>query len=363
MNQFIINFCLLFTTITLLFLPFRNQPRISLNSSWNIRLILGAVCGLMAVLLMFNGIQIDVARVDLRIIPVAIAMLFGGFPSAIVAGAMIIGTRYFLTPIDQMEGFYLSTLIMALFILTIGILRRFLHVNGRHFQLMVLVGILYSLPAIYVLTNTWSTFIKISIAYIFFNLLAGFVAFRLLAELRRHFENIQYQQKLAMTDALTGLANRRRLDDSLSLVGSTDQGYSLVLIDIDFFKHVNDTYGHDAGDDVLRQLGMTLASLTRPDDLVGRYGGEEFLIILPSTSAKEAQKIAELARMTVARNLFPTADVPDLQITISLGIAHSSDSHTSLEALQQADKALYYSKESGRNRSTIYTKELAFRQA
>ncbi|WP_313635464.1 GGDEF domain-containing protein, partial [Exiguobacterium sp.] len=142
-----------------------------------------------------------------------------------------------------------------------------------------------------------------------------------------------------------------------------DQGYSLVLIDIDFFKHVNDTYGHDAGDDVLRQLGMTLASLTRPDDLVGRYGGEEFLIILPSTTAKEAQKIAELARMTVARNLFPTADVPDLQITISLGIAHSSGSHTSLEVLQQADKALYYSKESGRNRSTIYTKELAFRQA
>jgi len=87
------------------------------------------------------------------------------------------------------------------------------------------------------------------------------------------------------------------------------------------------------------------------------------LIILPSTTAKEAQKIAELARMTVARNLFPTADVPDLQITISLGIAHSSGSHTSLEVLQQADKALYYSKESGRNRSTIYTKELAFRQA
>gem|GEM_PF-216053 len=358
MNQFIINFCLLFTTITLLFLPFRNRPRISLNSSWSTRLILGSVCGLIAVLLIFNGIQIDVARVDLRIIPVAIAMLFGGFPSAIVAGIMIIGTRYFLTPVDQMEGFYLSTLIIVLIITTIGIVRRFVHVSTRHFQLLVSIGVLYSLPAIYILTNSWSTFFKISIAYIFFNLLAGFVAFRLLTELRRHFENIQYQQKLAMTDALTGLANRRRLDDSLSLVGSTDQGYSLVLIDIDFFKHVNDTYGHDAGDDVLRQLGMTLASLTRPDDLVGRYGGEEFLIILPSTTAKEAQKIAELARMTVARNLFPTADIPDLQITISLGIAHSSGSHTSLEALQKADKALYYSKESGRNRSTIYTKEL-----
>ncbi|WP_313636201.1 LytS/YhcK type 5TM receptor domain-containing protein, partial [Exiguobacterium sp.] len=123
MNQFIINFCLLFTTITLLFLPFRNRPRISLNSSWSTRLILGSVCGLIAVLLIFNGIQIDVARVDLRIIPVAIAMLFGGFPSAIVAGIMIIGTRYFLTPVDQMEGFYLSTLIIVLIITTIGIVR------------------------------------------------------------------------------------------------------------------------------------------------------------------------------------------------------------------------------------------------
>lgn len=80
---------------------------------------------------MFNGIQIDVARVDLRIVPVAIAMLFGGFPSAIVAGAMIIGTRYFLTPVDQMEGFYLSTLIIVLFITTIGIIRRFVHVSMR----------------------------------------------------------------------------------------------------------------------------------------------------------------------------------------------------------------------------------------
>jgi len=86
---------------------------------------------------MFNGIQIDVARVDLRIVPVAIAMLFGGFPSAIVAGAMIIGTRYFLTPVDQMEGFYLSTLIIVLFITTIGIIRRFVHVSMRQYSLFV----------------------------------------------------------------------------------------------------------------------------------------------------------------------------------------------------------------------------------
>jgi diguanylate cyclase len=142
----------------------------SLNSSWSTRLILGTVYGLIAVLLMFNGIQIDVARVGLRIIPVAIAMLFGGFPSAIAAGIMITRTRYFLTPVDQMEGFYLSTLIIVLIITPIGIVRRFVHVSTRYFQLLVSIGVLYSLPAIYILTNSWSTFFKISIAYIFFNL-------------------------------------------------------------------------------------------------------------------------------------------------------------------------------------------------
>ncbi|WP_251132085.1 MULTISPECIES: GGDEF domain-containing protein [unclassified Exiguobacterium] len=363
MNNFIINFCLLFTTITLLFLPFRNQPRITPKSKLESRLILGCVAGAIAVLLMFNSIQIDIARIDLRIIPVAIATLFGGLPSAFITGVMIIGTRFLITPADQIEGAILASVIMILFILTIGIARRFLRNTLLTFELMIGIGILYSLPAIYALTNSWETFFKVSVTYIFFNLLAGLVTYRLLAELRRHFENIQYQQKLAMTDALTGLANRRRLDDSLSLVGSDDDGYSLILIDIDFFKHVNDTYGHDAGDDVLRQLGTTLASIVRPDDLVGRYGGEEFLIILPNTSLKDAKKISELARTTVARNLFPTAHVPDLKITISLGIAHSGGSHTSLEALQQADKALYASKEHGRNQSTIYTKQLEFRQA
>lgn len=363
MNNFIINFCLLFTTITLLFLPFRNQPRITPKTHLKTRLILGGIAGLISVLLMFNSIQIDVARIDLRIIPVAIAMMFGGLPSAIITGLMIIGTRFLLTPADQLEGVIVSTVVIGLFIGTIGIVRRYVRMTFWNFELMIGIGIFYSLPAIYLLTNSWSTFFKISVAYIFFNLLAGYVTYQLLAELRRHFENIQYQQKLAMTDALTGLANRRRLDDSLSLVGSAEDGYSLILIDIDFFKHVNDTYGHDAGDDVLRQLGTTLASLVRPDDLVGRYGGEEFLIILPDTSAEETKKIAELARMTVARNLFPTTSVPELQITISLGIAHSSDSYTSLEALQQADKALYYSKKSGRNRSTVYTKTLELEQA
>ncbi|MCK2158233.1 MULTISPECIES: diguanylate cyclase [Exiguobacterium] len=363
MNNFIINFCLLFTTITLLFLPFRNQPRITPKTHVKTRLFLGGAAGLIAVLLMFNSIQIDVARVDLRIIPVAIAMMFGGLPSAIVTGLMIIGTRFAITPLDQIDAAILSAIVISLFILTISVVRRYVHMTFWNFELMIGIGILCSLPAIYLLTHSWSTFFKVSVAYIFFNLIAGFVTYHLLTELRRHFENIQYQQKLAMTDALTGLANRRRLDDSLSLVGSAEDGYSLVLIDIDFFKHVNDTYGHDAGDDVLRQLGTTLASLARPDDLVGRYGGEEFLIILPDTSVDEAKKISELARMTVARNLFPTTAVPDLQITISLGIAHSSSSHSSLEALQQADKALYHSKGSGRNRSTIYTKQLELEQA
>ncbi|NYK77384.1 diguanylate cyclase, partial [Salmonella enterica subsp. enterica serovar Typhimurium] len=82
--------------------------------------------------------------------------------------------------------------------------------------------------------------------------------YRLLLELRRHFENIQHQQQLARTDALTGIANRRLLNEAMAKLTVEAEGYALILVDIDHFKRVNDTYGHDVGDDVLRELGMLL---------------------------------------------------------------------------------------------------------
>lgn len=158
-------------------------------------------------------------------------------------------------------------------------------------------------------------------------------------------------QQLADTDGLTGLKNRRYLHEQLTsyiaLYAGRSQPLSLLLIDIDYFKNINDTFGHMMGDRVLQEFGRLLKEETRNNDIVARYGGEEFAMILPNTDRSEAMKIAERIRSHVEKANWGTPP-----ITISIGVATnmSGDSGTVLQS--KADRALYASKDRGRNRVT-----------
>lgn len=352
-NQFILNFCILFTAVSLFFLPFRHKKRISPKSPVSIRLAIGLASGAIAMMLMFNSLQIDIARVDLRLVPVVIAGMFGGFLSSFTTGAMISAARFATTPAEELEGAIISTVVLLLIIVTMGLFRKYSKPTFGNFQRMIIAGVLYSLPAIYFLTNGWIVFFKIAFIYTVANLFGGYVTYRMLTEMRRHFDHVKRQQRLALTDALTGLANRRRLDEVLVRAEESNGPYSLLLVDIDFFKRVNDEYGHDAGDDVLQQLGKVLLSSVRQEDIVGRFGGEEFLVYLPNTRIKEAILIAERCRYEVEQHTF-SARGQTLQITVSLGLSESAQEFSSDDVLQQADKALYVSKKDGRNRVTPY---------
>lgn len=158
---------------------------------------------------------------------------------------------------------------------------------------------------------------------------------------------------LASTDALTGLANRRRiveyLESSLIVETSDGAGLSVVLFDIDHFKAVNDRYGHDVGDEVLKRIAASAAEGLRATDLIGRYGGEEFVIILPSTDADTALKIAERVRKTIEGS----AQDQQPMVTVSLGIATARSEDSSRAILKRADIALYDAKRAGRNRSRL----------
>lgn len=153
----------------------------------------------------------------------------------------------------------------------------------------------------------------------------------------------------AETDALTGIANHRallqRLIHEVRLASRTEMPLSIALFDVDYFKRVNDTYGHLVGDAVLTEVGKCLAAGIRDIDVVGRYGGEEFLVIMPETSLADAAAVADRLRQIVAEREFPEG----LQVTISAGVAESrGHGHTDLIGL--ADARLYSAKESGRNR-------------
>ncbi len=166
----------------------------------------------------------------------------------------------------------------------------------------------------------------------------------------RLFEEIQW---LATTDELTGIHNRRHFFElgRLEIERARRYGHSLsaIMLDIDNFKKVNDTFGHSVGDQVLRELAQVCLSGIREFDILGRYGGEEFAVVLPETQLSEACITAERLRQLIKENAFNTT-AGDLSVTISLGVAEFSDEITDLATLLDlADSALYVAKQAGRN--------------
>jgi two-component system, cell cycle response regulator len=162
---------------------------------------------------------------------------------------------------------------------------------------------------------------------------------------------LQQVQKMADTDALTGISNRRTfetyLEREVSRAGRNGEQVTLVMFDIDHFKSINDTHGHQTGDEVLKKVAATLANGCRDFDVPARYGGEEFAIVLPSCSAKESLVVAERLRRSIGEAENPVA------ITASAGVAtfptHAADPERLIAA---ADEALYESKRAGRDRVT-----------
>lgn len=159
--------------------------------------------------------------------------------------------------------------------------------------------------------------------------------------------------KLSMTDRLTGLLNRgtweNLVDAEFERFRRYGQATSLVMFDIDFFKRVNDNHGHLAGDEVIKHTAATAKSNLRQSDSIGRYGGEEFGIILPETDAEGARIICERIRESIEQSIVQTSVAP-IQYTVSVGISQLTGSpENHMTWMQQADEALYTAKKGGRN--------------
>src|SRR5580658_2784812 len=174
------------------------------------------------------------------------------------------------------------------------------------------------------------------------------------ADRLRH--NVQLSLEMAITDQLTGLHNRRYMSRHLdSLVTSTrkhGKPIAFVIMDIDFFKAVNDTQGHDIGDEVLKEFAGRIAANVRGIDLACRYGGEEFVVVMPDTDVSFAYSVSERLRHSIETTPFVISRAPGkLNLTISIGIAGSEGQSDSASALlHRADQALYRAKRSGRNK-------------
>ena len=180
----------------------------------------------------------------------------------------------------------------------------------------------------------------------------------LVEELRKTNEELQ---KAASTDPLTELFNRRSMMESLTAEQDRTKRYgttfSLVLTDIDNFKKFNDIYGHACGDYILKELATVFRSVIRPADIVCRWGGEEFLFLLPETGAEAACQSAERLREVIADHEFRFEEKTH-RVTLSFGVSSCAEGRDLNRIISNADKALYKAKEEGKNRVVLYSQKI-----
>jgi two-component system, cell cycle response regulator len=168
-------------------------------------------------------------------------------------------------------------------------------------------------------------------------------------------DNVQMSIEMAITDALTGLYNRRYMETHVGTLveqaASRGKPLTVLVLDIDYFKSINDTHGHDAGDDVLREFAIRIRKSIRGIDLACRYGGEEFVVVMPETDLAVATIVAERLRRRIASEPFRIQQgARAIEVTISVGIAGLGGADNAASVLKRADQALYRAKRDGRNR-------------
>lgn len=245
---------------------------------------------------------------------------------------------------------WLNALIVIFVITIVG----FIVMSSTSTILAMLSSILFTIAYLFVsyyvmvLYNLWIPLVVPVIAIV----LAFALSF--LAKYLIKSRDFEYQYKLATLDGLTELYNHRYFQEALTnqveIAKRYGQVFSLIMIDIDYFKKFNDTYGHQAGDAVLRQVARILKSNSRTTDFVCRYGGEELCIILPNTSAEEALFNAKRINKAIEETDFDLNNSQTGKVTISVGVATFPDNAETVEDLiEHADRSLYYAKEHGRN--------------
>ncbi|TPW33603.1 diguanylate cyclase [Martelella alba] len=321
-------------------------------------LVLGLLFGFGAMAAMvYPAIYSPGILIDTRAVMLVLAAPFGGPLAAFVSMAMAALTRLYVGG----SGLYAGLLGIAVSG-GVGLAYRYGLNNRLDLRGLVNLGLLTPvyllafalLPrdvAAAALVSTGPHVVVLNFAGVV--LLGSALAYEL-----NHHDRLIALQAAAERDPLTKLANRRALEafshTSALHLGSGGEGYAAVMFDLDHFKTVNDTFGHDAGDIVLSEVATAIRSNVRHSDFVVRYGGEEILVVLPGASAEGAYGLAETVRRKIAA-LAIAYHEQSIKITVSAGVACSSERCGDLDAvIKKADEALYRAKSAGRNRSEIF---------
>lgn len=359
-HDFFVNMMIMLALLFIYFQVFREENLTPLSSIKR-KILSGLYAGMIGIFLMIYGIEVETTTiVDLRHIPLLLVTLYGGALPGIVALIVIQLARFVIGM--NLSSFVSLGLLTSLYI---GFLL-FRKWQGSIFiktiWMLLYSNFAFSVIIVYFLLDIKSIGSIINVLYWVASLLTGLMAIYTTEHLRKTNQLFREYKKSATVDPLTGLNNVRSFDEALNHAIETtnnEKPLSLLVIDIDHFKNVNDTYGHAAGDTVLRQFGKTLRTATQWNS-VSRNGGEEFTILLEDCSHREALEIGERVRSIIEKNPFAINKELTIHITASIGASTFPETVSSPDQLyREADEALYQAKRSGRNR--IHSNEQAMK--
>ncbi|GGR79977.1 GGDEF domain-containing protein [Deinococcus sedimenti] len=344
LRELFFNLCLLISLHYVLRFTFRSWP--IARRGWSHTLRLAAFAAAALILLLFPAHVAPGVVVDLRAVPVAFVTLQFGPLAGLLVALPTMGYRVWLGGI----GLYAALPSLLGVILVTSLLRRHLPVMGplfwRSWPGVIAIFLINGLPLL-ALPDGLDLFTQAYPLLLVSNVLGALAGWGILSE-RFHMLRLTSQwRSAALTDPLTTLGNRRQFDQDLDAMGPGD---ALLLVDIDHFKRVNDTFGHRAGDEVLQEVARLLEREGRGRDRAYRYGGEEFAVILRDVTGDGLSRVAERLRTSVAATPMRATGQ---HLTVSVGGAAWAPLPTR-QLTERADEALYAAKHGGRNQVRVW---------
>ncbi len=315
--------------------------------------IAGTLLGLLGIGLMFSSVSTPGGfYLDLRTLAIISAVYMSGRLAGLISLIILLLGRFLLVDTSNTAG-----LLVGISMLILAFILSSLLFDGKHNQSLqrwtIIVGGSMILPGLPVYMMYEGNIVLPFLLVMFVYTLGGLFTYLLLTYLSRSNRSIYLLKETASRDYLTGLHNPRAFEaifeQKVLHAMRTEEPFALLMMDIDHFKSVNDTYGHSAGDAVLAEMGELLHHFVRSSDDCARKGGEEFVVLLHCCNHSQASQAAERLRQQIEQHVFPLPDGQQLRITASIGVSVFPD-RSAEELLDQADQALYRAKGEGRNR-------------
>lgn len=295
-------------------------------------------------------INIDGFKFDLRLIPLIFLAMFRGWGITLATLTIVCIWRYFMGGIGTVPGIFAGMVGPTLFVLLYYSVKKGTHTHLDRFFILTVCCLISDFPIVFIIPNGWDVFTGFFLIRYTSFIIVGYTYYSFI---QAEYKKVYYKNKLeqmAWYDQLTNLFNRKKFIEQIEArQPMPEKNRYIAMIDIDYFKQINDTYGHVAGDDVLIQLAKIFKKQQNDQMIFGRYGGEEFIVYMEAPTLNDAKSTLEELRQIVRDTAFQTEGHPAIHITLSIGLVPLELNSSLTDVIYKADHLLYTAKEQGRD--------------